>query len=132
MFIYLYINIYIYFYTHLKYGTKAPVSGGYIFVSPRHWILNAVPAIGTHASLKFIKEKFLVGELTIAESAQALLASVHMVTADTEAIKIAEVDQHSEIARLQSCAVTDASSLCSHPSTGTGDERKGSSKPRPA
>uniref|UniRef100_A0A8D3CJ51 Vitellogenin domain-containing protein n=1 Tax=Scophthalmus maximus TaxID=52904 RepID=A0A8D3CJ51_SCOMX len=55
----------------------------------RHWILNAVPAIGTHVALKFIKEKFLVGELTIPEAAEALLASVHMVTADLEAIKLA-------------------------------------------
>ncbi|KAG8003720.1 Vitellogenin-2, partial [Nibea albiflora] len=44
----------------------------------RHWILNAVPAIGTHAALRFIKEKFLIGELSVAEAAQALLASVHM------------------------------------------------------
>uniref|UniRef100_A0A8D0ARZ0 Phosvitin n=1 Tax=Sander lucioperca TaxID=283035 RepID=A0A8D0ARZ0_SANLU len=53
----------------------------------RHWILNAVPAIGTHAALTFFKEKFLAGEVTIAEAAQALLASVHMVTADLEVIK---------------------------------------------
>uniref|UniRef100_A0A3P8VY26 Vitellogenin-2-like n=1 Tax=Cynoglossus semilaevis TaxID=244447 RepID=A0A3P8VY26_CYNSE len=56
----------------------------------RHWILNAVPAIGTHEALRFIKEKFLAGEVTIAEAAQALLAAVHMVTADMEAIKLAE------------------------------------------
>ncbi|GLD50052.1 vitellogenin-2-like protein [Lates japonicus] len=56
----------------------------------RHWILNAVPAIGTHAALRFIKEKFLANELTVAEAAQALVASVHMVTADLEAIKLAE------------------------------------------
>ncbi|XP_034002721.1 vitellogenin-2-like [Trematomus bernacchii] len=56
----------------------------------RHWILNAVPAIGTHVTLKFTKEKFLAGELTISEVSQALLASVHMVTADLEAIKLAE------------------------------------------
>ncbi|CAJ1060691.1 vitellogenin 2 [Xyrichtys novacula] len=56
----------------------------------RHWILNAIPAIGTHVPLKFFKEKFLVGELTIAEAAQVLLSSVHMVTADLEVIKFAE------------------------------------------
>lgn len=65
-----------------------------MFLSLRHWILNAVPAIGTHAALRFIKEKFLANELTIAEAAQALLASVHMVTADLEAIKLAEVSQN--------------------------------------
>ncbi|XP_033477698.1 vitellogenin-2-like isoform X1 [Epinephelus lanceolatus] len=56
----------------------------------RHFILHAIPAIGTHVALKFLKEKFIAGELTIAEAAQALLASVHMVTADLEAIKLAE------------------------------------------
>ncbi|XP_041790599.1 vitellogenin-2-like [Chelmon rostratus] len=56
----------------------------------RHWILNAVPAIGTHAALRFLKEKFIAGDVTVAEAAQALLASVHMVTADLEAIKLAE------------------------------------------
>ncbi|XP_049442915.1 vitellogenin-2-like isoform X2 [Epinephelus fuscoguttatus] len=56
----------------------------------RHFILHAIPAIGTHVALKFLKEKFTAGELTIAEAAQALLASVHMVTADLEAIKLAE------------------------------------------
>lgn len=65
-----------------------------ISLFPRHWMLNAVPAIGTHVALRFLKEKFLVGELTIAETAQALLASVHMVTADMEAIKLAEVCQY--------------------------------------
>nr|AAZ17416.1 vitellogenin B [Morone americana] len=54
----------------------------------RHWVMNAVPAIGTHVALRFLKDKFLAAELTIAEAAQALLASVHMVTADLEAIKI--------------------------------------------
>lgn len=63
----------------------------------RHWILNAVPAIGTHVALRFLKEKFLAGELTIAEFAQALVASVHMVTADLEAIKLAEVREVKEV-----------------------------------
>ncbi|XP_070816139.1 vitellogenin-2-like isoform X2 [Chaetodon trifascialis] len=58
--------------------------------SYRHWMLNAVPAIGTHAAVRFLKEKFLAGDLTVAEAAQALLASVHMVTADQEAIKLVE------------------------------------------
>ncbi|XP_033936659.1 vitellogenin-2-like [Pseudochaenichthys georgianus] len=56
----------------------------------RHWILNAVPAIGTHVALKFIKEKFLAGELTLAEVSYGLLASVHKVTADLESIKLAK------------------------------------------
>lgn len=64
-----------------------------IFLFPRHWILNAVPAIGTHTAMRFLKEKFLAGELTIAEAAQALIASVHMVTADLEAIKLIEASQ---------------------------------------
>lgn len=61
----------------------------------RHWILNAVPAIGTHTAVRFLKEKFLTGELSIAEAAEALLASMHMVTADLEAIKLVEASQFS-------------------------------------
>ena len=62
-----------------------------LFSTFRQWILDAIPAIGTPAALKFIKEKFLIDDLTVAEAAQALVASVHMVTADTEAIKLVEV-----------------------------------------
>ncbi|KAJ4942878.1 hypothetical protein JOQ06_005390 [Pogonophryne albipinna] len=54
----------------------------------RQWILDAIPATGTPAALKFIKEKYITGDLSVAETAQALIASVHMVTANTEAIKI--------------------------------------------
>lgn len=57
----------------------------------RQWILDAIPVIGTPAALRFIKEKFLAGELTVAETAQALIASIHMVTASTEAIKLVKV-----------------------------------------
>ncbi|XP_040895473.1 vitellogenin-like [Toxotes jaculatrix] len=56
----------------------------------RQWILDAIPAIGTPAALRFIKEKFLTDELTVAEAAQALIVSVHMVTASAEAIKLIE------------------------------------------
>ncbi|XP_030640314.1 vitellogenin-like [Chanos chanos] len=54
----------------------------------RHWILDAIPAVGNSAALTFIKEKFLAGELTTAEFAQALLASVHMVVADRDAVHL--------------------------------------------
>ncbi|XP_041646657.1 vitellogenin-1-like [Cheilinus undulatus] len=54
----------------------------------RQWILDAIPAIGTPAALKFLKEKFFVDDLTVAETAQALVASMHMVTADIEALKV--------------------------------------------
>lgn len=64
-----------------------------MFFFPRHWILSAVPAIGTHASIRFLKEKFIAGELTTTEAAQALMVSVHEVTADLEAIKLIEVSQ---------------------------------------
>lgn len=53
--------------------------------------MDAIPAIGTPAALKFIKEKYLTDELTVAEAAQALIASVHMVTANPESIKLVEV-----------------------------------------
>lgn len=36
-------------------------------------------------------EKFLSDDITVAEAAQALIAAVHMVTADTEAIKLIKV-----------------------------------------
>ncbi|XP_034035813.1 vitellogenin-2-like [Thalassophryne amazonica] len=54
----------------------------------KHWMLNALPAIGNQATLRFIKEKFLAGDLSVPEAAQALLASVHMVTADLETINL--------------------------------------------
>ncbi|XP_061635716.1 vitellogenin-2-like isoform X2 [Phyllopteryx taeniolatus] len=54
----------------------------------REWIRNAVPAIGTHVAMRFIKEKFLVGELTLAEVTRSLTIAIHMVTADLEAIKL--------------------------------------------
>lgn len=57
----------------------------------RQWLIDAVPAIGTHVALRFIKDKVMANELTAAEAAQALIASVHMVTADTEAVKLVKV-----------------------------------------
>uniref|UniRef100_A0A7N9AXN3 Vitellogenin-2-like n=1 Tax=Mastacembelus armatus TaxID=205130 RepID=A0A7N9AXN3_9TELE len=56
----------------------------------RHWILNALPAIGNNVALRFLMNKFLANEMTVAEAAQALMASVHMVTANLETIKTAE------------------------------------------
>ncbi|KAM4629838.1 vitellogenin-like [Polymixia lowei] len=56
----------------------------------RQWIWDAIPAIGTPVALRFIKEKFLTDDISIAEVTQALVASMHMVTADLEAIKIVE------------------------------------------
>lgn len=65
-----------------------------IFVSfSRNWLLNAVPAIGTHTAVRFLKEKFIAGELSIPEAAQALIASVHLVTADIEAVRLFEASQ---------------------------------------
>ncbi|XP_068176457.1 vitellogenin-2-like [Antennarius striatus] len=56
----------------------------------RHWILSALPAVGNHVTLRFIKEKYLSDELNEADATLALIASVHMVTADLEAIRIVE------------------------------------------
>uniref|UniRef100_A0A4W5M2T2 Uncharacterized protein n=1 Tax=Hucho hucho TaxID=62062 RepID=A0A4W5M2T2_9TELE len=56
----------------------------------RHWILDAVPSIGSQVAVRFIKEKFLAGDITIVEAAQALVAAVHMVTADLETVKLVE------------------------------------------
>uniref|UniRef100_A0A8C3AJW8 Phosvitin n=1 Tax=Cyclopterus lumpus TaxID=8103 RepID=A0A8C3AJW8_CYCLU len=60
----------------------------------RRWILNIVPAIGTTTALRFLKEKFLSGELSLAESSKTLLASLHKLTVDLEAIKLVEASQH--------------------------------------
>ncbi|CAL8271931.1 unnamed protein product [Arctogadus glacialis] len=56
----------------------------------RQWILDTLPAIGTSTTLRFIKEKLLARDISILEAAQALVASMHMVTADQEAIQILE------------------------------------------
>ncbi|KAM8887734.1 vitellogenin-like [Synchiropus picturatus] len=53
----------------------------------RKWIIDAVPSIGNEVALKFIKEKILANELTFAETAQALIASIHLVTANSAAIR---------------------------------------------
>ncbi|XP_067252451.1 vitellogenin [Chanodichthys erythropterus] len=54
----------------------------------RKWILDAVPAVGTLAALKFIKKIILADELSIPEFTQVLLAAVHMVTANLDTIKM--------------------------------------------
>ncbi|KAI4828972.1 hypothetical protein KUCAC02_023037 [Chaenocephalus aceratus] len=54
----------------------------------RQLILDAIPATGTPATLTFIKDKYMTDDLSVAETAQALIASIHMVTANPEAIKI--------------------------------------------
>lgn len=59
----------------------------------RNWILDAVPSIGSSVAVRFIKEKFLAGDITIFEAAQALVAAVHMVAADLETVKLVEVSK---------------------------------------
>ncbi|XP_054645281.1 vitellogenin-2-like [Dunckerocampus dactyliophorus] len=54
----------------------------------RYWIVNTIPAIGTHAAIRFLKEQFLVGELTLPEAIRTAMMSIHMVTADLEAIRL--------------------------------------------
>ncbi|XP_056303589.1 vitellogenin [Danio aesculapii] len=54
----------------------------------RKWILDATPAVGTIAALKFIKKTFLAGELSFSEFTQVLLVAVHMVTANLDTIKM--------------------------------------------
>lgn len=66
-----------------------------IFLSSREWILNAVPAIGTHVALRFIKERFIAGELAFAEVTGSLMVAVHMVTADLEAIRLLRASHYS-------------------------------------
>uniref|UniRef100_A0A673LFD8 Vitellogenin-like n=1 Tax=Sinocyclocheilus rhinocerous TaxID=307959 RepID=A0A673LFD8_9TELE len=54
----------------------------------RRWILDALPAVGTPVIVKFIKEKFLTGELTLPEFIQALVVALQMVTADLDTIQL--------------------------------------------
>ncbi|XP_075326632.1 vitellogenin-1-like [Odontesthes bonariensis] len=58
--------------------------------SHRRWLLDAIVVTGTPAALRFIKEKFLANELNFDEESQVLIAAVHMVSANTETIKIME------------------------------------------
>ncbi|KPP59788.1 vitellogenin 1-like, partial [Scleropages formosus] len=55
----------------------------------RRWFLDTVPAIGTQVALRFIKEKFLAGEVTVIETAQALLAALHLVEANLDTVNLA-------------------------------------------
>lgn len=70
------------------------------FSPVRQWILDVIPAIGNANSLRFIKQKYLAEELTVAEVAQALVASTHLVTANAETIKLFEVGKprHEQVA----------------------------------
>ncbi|KAL1006283.1 hypothetical protein UPYG_G00070230 [Umbra pygmaea] len=56
----------------------------------RMWILDAVPSIGNQVAVRFIKEKILSGDITLAEAAQVLLAAPHMVKADLDTVKLFE------------------------------------------
>ncbi|XP_029286236.1 vitellogenin-2-like [Cottoperca gobio] len=59
-------------------------------VQYRHWLLNAIPSIGSNASVRFIKKKLMADELNNMEAAQTLLISISTVTADLESIKLVE------------------------------------------
>lgn len=50
--------------------------------------MDAVPAVATLDALKFIKKMFLADKLSIPVFTQVLLATVHMVTANLDTIKI--------------------------------------------
>nr|AGZ80880.1 vitellogenin B variant 1 [Carassius auratus ssp. 'Pengze'] len=67
----------------------------------RRWLLDALPSVGTPVIVKFIKEKFLAGELTLPEFIQALVVALHMVTADLETMQLtASLATHEKIAKV--------------------------------
>ncbi|XP_067272221.1 vitellogenin-like [Pseudorasbora parva] len=67
----------------------------------RRWLLDALPAVGTSAIVKFIKEKFLAGELTIPEFIEALVVALQMATADLDTIQMtASLAMHEKIATI--------------------------------
>ncbi len=55
------------------------------------------PSAGTSVTLKFIKEKFLAGELTVPEFIQALVVALQMVTADLDTIQLTAVSKSNYI-----------------------------------
>ncbi|ROL40725.1 Vitellogenin [Anabarilius grahami] len=64
----------------------------------RHWLLDALPVVGTTVIVKLIKEKFLAGELTIPEFIQVLVVALQMVTADLDTIQLtASLAMHEKI-----------------------------------
>ncbi len=69
----------------------------YVFIlnndSGRRWLLDALPSAGTPVTLKFIKEKFLAGELMVPEFIQALVVALQMVTADLDTIQLTAVSK---------------------------------------
>nr|ADI52871.1 vitellogenin [Acheilognathus yamatsutae] len=54
----------------------------------RRWLLDSLPAVGTHAVVKLIKEKFLADELTVPEFMQAFAGALQRVTADLDTIQL--------------------------------------------
>uniref|UniRef100_A0A672PSY3 Vitellogenin-like n=1 Tax=Sinocyclocheilus grahami TaxID=75366 RepID=A0A672PSY3_SINGR len=67
----------------------------------RRWLLDALPSVGTPVIVKFIKEKFLAGELTLPEFIQALVVALQMVTADLDTIQLtASLAMHEKIAKI--------------------------------
>ncbi|XP_058617380.1 vitellogenin-like [Onychostoma macrolepis] len=67
----------------------------------RHWILDALPAVSTPVIVKFIKEKFLAGELTLPEFIQALVVALQMITADLDTIQLtASLAMHKKISTI--------------------------------
>uniref|UniRef100_A0A672Q0L3 Vitellogenin-like n=1 Tax=Sinocyclocheilus grahami TaxID=75366 RepID=A0A672Q0L3_SINGR len=68
--------------------------------SGRRWLLDALPSVGTPVIVKFIKEKFLAGELTLPEFIQALVVALQMVTADLDTIQLTSLAMHEKIAKI--------------------------------
>uniref|UniRef100_A0A8C1PXW0 Vitellogenin 5 n=1 Tax=Cyprinus carpio TaxID=7962 RepID=A0A8C1PXW0_CYPCA len=66
----------------------------------RRWLLDALPSVGTPVIIKFIKEKFLAGELTLPEFIQALVVALQMVTADLDTIQLTSLAMHEKIAKM--------------------------------
>ncbi len=61
--------------------------------SGRRWLLDVLPSAGTPVIVKFIKEKFLAGELMVPEFIQALVVALQMVTADLDTIQLTAVSK---------------------------------------
>ncbi|XP_038649350.1 LOW QUALITY PROTEIN: vitellogenin-like [Scyliorhinus canicula] len=69
---------------------------------PRRWLLEAIPAIGTIESLKFIKSRIQESETVRSEIIQALILALHQVKTDRDVLTMArEIMELDQVKRCQ-------------------------------
>ncbi|KAJ1171299.1 hypothetical protein NDU88_003162 [Pleurodeles waltl] len=75
----------------------------------RHWLLNAIPAVGTIDALKAIKQKIHNQELSPSEAAQAVTLAVQFAKADHQTLQVAQdlvkVAEHQKSSAVYKAAI---------------------------